>query len=197
MNIMASVTEEKPKKLNKRAVESRLKIVSAMLELLYEGNISPSVDLIAERAGLSRRLVFHHFKDKDTLYRELLTVQSAKLANLLEHDINPESELTQRISQFIDLRVRLYEITTPVRKAGLFMATTSKEIQHSIDDIRRFKQEQVSVLFAKELNGALDRERALIALCSWSYWNALREEQGLSEDEARNALVRGVTLLLT
>lgn len=197
MNIMASVAEEKPKKMNKRAVESRLKIVSAMLELLQEGNISPSVDMIAERAGLSRRLVFHHFKDKDTLYRELLAVQSRKLASLIEHDIDPDSELTSRISQLVDLRVRLYETITPVRRAGLYMATHSPEIQKAIDDLRQIKQKHVRALFAKEIDGVLDRERALLSICSWSYWNSLREEQGLTEDEARTAMVRGVTALLT
>lgn len=197
MNIMASVAEEKPKKMNKRAVESRLKIVSAMLELLQEGNISPSVDMIAERAGLSRRLVFHHFKDKDTLYRELLAVQSRKLASLIEHDINPESELTNRISQLVDLRVRLYEAITPVRRAGLYMATHSPEIQKAIDELRQIKQKHVRTLFANEIDGVLDRERALLSICSWSYWNSLREEQGLTEDEARTAMVRGVTALLT
>ena len=42
-----------------------------MLELVAQGNLEPSADQIADIAKVGRRSVFRHFKDMDTLYREM------------------------------------------------------------------------------------------------------------------------------
>lgn len=45
-----------------------------MLELVREGDISPSAELVAARADVGLRTVFRHFKDLDSLYREMSAV---------------------------------------------------------------------------------------------------------------------------
>ena len=51
-----------------RGERNRDAIVDALLELLAEGETSPSSREIAQRAGVSLRTVFQHFDDIDTLY---------------------------------------------------------------------------------------------------------------------------------
>ena len=54
-----------------RSERNKQKIVTAMMELVREGDYDPSVASIAERAGVGLRTVFRHFDDVDTLYREI------------------------------------------------------------------------------------------------------------------------------
>ena len=59
-----------------RAVsEPRAAIADALLSLLEEGELQPTATRIAERAGISLRLIYHHFGDLEALFRE--TVASA------------------------------------------------------------------------------------------------------------------------
>ena len=50
-----------------RSQDSRARIVAAMLDLIREGEIAPSAELVASRANVGLRTVFRHFKDMDSL----------------------------------------------------------------------------------------------------------------------------------
>src|SRR5438477_2779518 len=51
-----------------RSERARAAVVDALLALIEEGNLKPTAPQIAERAGVSLRLVFHHFRDLDDLF---------------------------------------------------------------------------------------------------------------------------------
>ena len=55
-----------------RSQLSRDNIVTAMLELIEAGAISPSAEDVAARARVGLRSVFRHFKDMESLRREML-----------------------------------------------------------------------------------------------------------------------------
>ena len=46
-----------------RSARTRHAVVDALLDLLGEGDLRPTAARIAERAGVSLRIVFHHFED--------------------------------------------------------------------------------------------------------------------------------------
>ena len=65
----------------KRSQDSQQRIVAALLELVSEGHMMPGAEQVAERAQIGLRSVFRHFKDMDSLYREMsnaltLTIES-------------------------------------------------------------------------------------------------------------------------
>src|SRR5271155_753085 len=62
-----------------RTVDSRARIVSAMLELTHAGHVTVSAELVAERASVGLRTVFRHFNDMDSLYREMSLAIEARL----------------------------------------------------------------------------------------------------------------------
>ncbi|MBV8463124.1 MAG: helix-turn-helix transcriptional regulator, partial [Acidimicrobiales bacterium] len=51
----------------RRRLTNRGTVVDALLDLYREGNLRPSTDEIAERAGLSPRSLFRYFEDVDDL----------------------------------------------------------------------------------------------------------------------------------
>lgn len=57
-----------------RSERSRAHILEAALGLFsHQGYRATSIREIAERAGVSTGNVYHHFRDKDTIFKELLT----------------------------------------------------------------------------------------------------------------------------
>ena len=58
-----------------RSQRSRTQVLDAALALFsHQGFRATSTREIAERAGVSTGTVYHHFKDKETIFRELLDV---------------------------------------------------------------------------------------------------------------------------
>ena len=55
----------------RRGEDNRARIVAAMLEIIQEGEVSPSAEQVAERADVGLRTVFRHFSDMDSLYSEM------------------------------------------------------------------------------------------------------------------------------
>ena len=50
-----------------RGQRTRANVAGALIALLREGDTEPTARAVAERAGVSLRLVFHHFADMDEL----------------------------------------------------------------------------------------------------------------------------------
>jgi AcrR family transcriptional regulator len=67
-----------------RLLRSRGAICDACLDLVQEGVLQPSADQIAERAGLSRRSIFYHFKDLAELYDAVVAAGMERYAPAAE-----------------------------------------------------------------------------------------------------------------
>ena len=52
----------------RRSAATRERIVSAMADLIREGVVAPTTDLIASRAGVSSRSLFFRFRDTPELF---------------------------------------------------------------------------------------------------------------------------------
>ncbi len=185
----------------KRSEKSRMAIVSAMLELIREGISFPTADQISERAGVSRRLVFHHFKDIDSIHKELSELIFLSVEPLLRKEIHRKGSFNTRIKAFVEHRAELLELITPTRKTSSTLELSYKKSRISLQQFRKLKRELVSSIFAKELEqfkGKEKKERtsALQATASWSNWHSLRDHQGLSIEEARDVLKRMIRVIL-
>ena len=72
-------TSASPDGRRQRGEDNRARIVSAMLEIIHAGDFSPGAEQVAARADVGLRTVFRHFKDMDSLYREMTETIEAEL----------------------------------------------------------------------------------------------------------------------
>ena len=68
---------------NQRRDRNRDAVVTALLELYREGQLGPSAEEIAARAGISVRSLFRYFDDVDALVRAAIARQQEHLAPLV------------------------------------------------------------------------------------------------------------------
>lgn len=101
----------------KRSQDSRARIVQAMLELVREGDVSPSAELVAARADVGLRTVFRHFNDLDSLYREMSAVIESELMALVHTPFKGES-WRERVLELVERRGWAYEKIAPFKRAS-------------------------------------------------------------------------------
>jgi TetR/AcrR family transcriptional regulator, regulator of autoinduction and epiphytic fitness len=171
-----------------------------MLALLGEGQLHPTAERIAERAGVSERSLFQHFADREVLYQAVAVQQFERILPSLK-PIDASLPLPDRIDAFADQRARLLEAITPVRRGALLLEPDSEVVSRWLEKTRRSKAVEVERIFGTELDRVPGDERpallaALVATSAWTFWEALRAHQGLSVDRARAVLRATLAALL-
>lgn len=184
-----------------RRDRNREAVVAALLELYREGDITPSTEEIAARAGISARSLFRYFDDSDALVRTAIARQQEHLAPLYDLAIDSVMALGDRIDAFVAARVRLVEAMGPVGRVARNLASKQPRIAGELGRIRALLRDQAAAVFAAELasRSADDAAATLAAvdvLASWESYHLLREDQGLSRDDAAAVIAAGLARLL-
>jgi AcrR family transcriptional regulator len=183
-----------------RAERTRKALVEALLALLHEGQLQPTAERIAQRAGVSERSLFQHFADRETLYQAVALEQYERVVPTLE-PIDLSLPLAERIDAFVEQRARLLETVTPVRRAALLLEPESEVVSSWLQTTRRRKARELERVFRAELDQLGHRDRgvllaALVAASAWTSWEALRAHQRLSVDRSRAAMALTLAALL-
>jgi TetR/AcrR family transcriptional regulator, regulator of autoinduction and epiphytic fitness len=185
-----------------RSVRTRHAVIDALLDLLGEGDLRPTAARIAERAGVSLRLVFHHFDDLEAIYSELADRQAERVKSLTL-PIPVTMPLPLRIEKFSAQRGRLLETLSPVRRSAVLMEPFRPALAKRLKHARDLTRAAAIAAFAPELSkldGSENEKRATIAALdvatSWVAWEQMRRHQGLSETEARGVMATTIRALL-
>ena len=183
-----------------RAERTRQALVDALLALLYEGQLQPTAERIAERAGVSERSVFQHFADREALYQAVAVQQYERIVPTLE-PVDVSLPLAERIDAFVEQRARLLETVTPGQARGPAPGAGVRGRGGLAQATRRQKARELERVFRPELERLGPSERgvllaALVAASAWTSWEALRAHQRLSVDRSRAAMAATLAALL-
>jgi TetR/AcrR family transcriptional regulator, regulator of autoinduction and epiphytic fitness len=183
-----------------RGERTRKALVDALLALLYDGQLRPTAERIAQRAGVSERSLFQHFADREALYQAVAVEQYERVAPTLE-PIEISLPLPERIDAFAEQRARLLETVTPVWRAALLLEPESEVVSSWLQTTRRQMAGRLEEVFGAELEQLGQSERgvqlaALVAASAWTSWEALRAHQRLSVDRSRAAMRATLAALL-
>jgi AcrR family transcriptional regulator len=184
-----------------RGARTRSRIVQALLDLLNDGEMTPTAAQIADRAEVSVRSVFQHFTDMEALYADLAAMQAERVAPLLAGLERPEA-LDARIAALVAQRSELFETIAPVRHAIGTRAFESTALRGRLEELSASLRTQVQDQFDAELSGLAPADRATLLdtidlLCSFEAWDRLREFQGLDRRGAERTLRTSLHALLS
>jgi len=182
-----------------RSERTRRAIVAAHLDLIDEGDLKPTGERIAERAGVSLRTLWTNFKDMETLFAATGELVREK-QDSIDRPISPELPLTQRVEEFCQQRSEVLEMLAPSARASQLREPFSAQLRKNrAGNIARVTR-QLEEVFAPEITMAgASREQLLNALtvaCTWSAWSMMRDELHMSVDDAREVMSRTVAALL-
>ncbi|MCZ6640815.1 MAG: TetR/AcrR family transcriptional regulator, partial [Gammaproteobacteria bacterium] len=67
-----TVSSSIPDGRRERTVSTRRRILDSTRGLILSGDFNPTASAIADHAGITRRTLFRHFPDMETLHREII-----------------------------------------------------------------------------------------------------------------------------
>lgn len=183
-----------------RAARTRRAIVDAHMELMREGDLRPTGERVAKRAGVSLRALWTNFADLEALFAASGRL-TWEMRNEVYRPVPVDLALPKRIDAFCRQRAKILELIAPASRAAQIRIPFSPELRHSRAIHNAAVQEEIETLFAGELRAAGSRRRdlvlALLNATTWPAWMSLRDELGHDRATALRIMRRTVTALLT
>ena len=179
-----------------RGERNRQALLDAALEMLEEGNLAPSAQEIAERAGVGLRGVFRHFGDMEGLYvateERLLKRGAARFAGG-----NREGSFRERLLHAVEQHANAYE-----EECNVFLATQaqrwrSEHLRTSYERGNRQLRKDLEDWLPELKTLSAHRREAVDATASFEAWNRLREHQHQSVEAAIDIVYDTLKLLIT
>jgi AcrR family transcriptional regulator len=177
-------------------------VLDTVHDLFVEGNLSPAVEEVAARSGVSLRSVYRYFEDTEALLRKAIERRLSLVEGLFVLPGLGEGTVQQRIEALVNHRLKLHATLGPTVRAAVLRAPHSPLLAKQFQRRRQLLSAQVEAQFAPEL-AALDAGRArdlaacIDALCEFESMEHLRHQRGISVARTRSAMITGVTALLT
>ena len=175
-----------------RGQRTRSAVVDALLALQEEGDLEPTAQRVAARAGVALRTVFGHFSDMETLWAQAGERELAKIAALAD---SPPGDLPleERVDRFCASRARVLEAVLPVLRAARLREHASAALRRNREIFAAAGDAEVDRVFATELAPLDEQERAVVrsafhVVAGGQAWELLRCQRGLEPDEAAEVL---------
>lgn len=187
--------DARPDGRRERSRSSHKRIVEAMMGLIESGDLSPSAARVAEEAGVGLRTVFRHFDDMDALYREISTVVGERIWPTISAPYS-DDDWRANLRDLARRRVRVFETMLPYRLAGNIKRYQSPYLMAQYGQVVTLEREFVLRLLPPPVKSDRYLVEALCATLSFQNWRAIRQDQGLSVEDASAVVARMVDALI-
>ncbi len=179
-----------------RGERNRQALLDAAMELLDEGNLAPSAQEIAERAGVALRGIFRHFGGMEGLFAAIDERVRASGVALFAGG-NREGSLRERLLHAVEQRALAYEKQTNAFLGVQAQRWRSPYIKKNWARAQRELRQDLDNWLPELEALASHRREAVDAIASFEAWNRLREHQNLSVDDAIDVVYDTLKLLIT
>ena len=142
-----------------RRKRNRDAVITALIELIQEGDLTPTVAKIADRAAVSHRSVFRYFDDLNDLARTAIETEFRKTWPLSVITNVGEGPLDERIDALVTSAVRTLQRTHMLGLVARSRAIDLEEVDRGLTRIYELRLDQVHRHFEPELS-QMDETRA-------------------------------------
>ncbi|MBS0224010.1 MAG: hypothetical protein JSR91_25060 [Proteobacteria bacterium] len=183
-----------------RSERTKQLIIEAFLALVREDPRVPTAVQIAERAGYSVRSVFERFPDLNALRvaaADYALAQAAALAPARHVDGDRQTRLRSQV----DTRARTCERGVALWRVLMNMQDDSDDLRARVRRAREVTMARLELMYKPELSVlSADEKRdlliALEALTDIESWARMREQHGMSFEEASDVWIYAIDRLL-
>lgn len=178
-----------------RSERSKLQIVDALFRLIQNGNMDPSAASVAEEAAVGLRTVFRHFEDMDSLYRELTARLEAEILPIV---MKPwaSTDWRARLHELVSRRAGIYERVLPFKVAANLRRYQSDWLMHDYNRFLTMERGGLHGILPDKVLADEGLSAALEMVTGFQTWRRIRQDQGLTPQQAEAVLLRTVDALL-
>lgn len=184
-----------------RRERGRLAVIDAMLSLVSEGHVPPTVEQVAERADVSTASVFRYFDTLEDLRQAATAVFFERNPRLFEIADVGEGSLSHRIETFIAASLLLFEENKMMARLVRLQAHQVVAANELLHRLRATRADQVRHHFDEEFRAMSPATQAdvvmlISTLTSFESWDQARHDHQRSRAQVRRAWVAALTKLL-
>lgn len=179
----------------RRGERSREAIVAALMELVGGGVLQPTVQQVAERAGVGVRSVFRHFSEMETLHRAMDARLEAEVRPLLTAG-ERGGTLAERVAALVRQRATFFERIAPYKRSGNLVRWRSTFLQERHLYIQRLMRADLLRWFPELGEAPSATIEALDLVTSFESWERLRFDRQLGAKAAMAVVEAAVLALL-
>lgn len=163
-----------------RSERSKKAILAACVELMEEGQLVPTAQMISDRADVPIRSFFRHFPDMQTLFREL----DASLQPSFERsfaEVVCHGSLAERIESAVKLHAKSFEENKPVIRSTKAQLWRYPVLQENYARWQRKIRKDLDIRIPELAQIDSDARELIDSFTSFEMWARLRDHQKLSQ----------------
>lgn len=185
-----------------RRERGRLLVIDSMIDLVFEGHIPPTAELVAKRANVSMSTLFRYFDTFDDLRNQAATRFFDRYADRYEIPNLGCGSFEERLEAFVESRLQLHEANHPIARLVRQRAVEIASTNQLLDWLRAELAKQVRQQFREELASATpavedDLVMVVATLTSFEAWDQLRNHHHRSQAQIRRAWKRTLAAVLS
>ncbi len=135
-----------------RRSRNRNAVITALLQMIREGNLQPGAAQIAERAGVSHRSIFRYFDDLDDLVRTAVDQELNDALHIAGIDNIAQGTVVERAQSMVRSRLRLYREVDGTMQVVRMRSYSIPRIEREASAIWELFRIQVRDHFSVELS---------------------------------------------
>jgi TetR/AcrR family transcriptional regulator of autoinduction and epiphytic fitness len=177
---------------NMRRRRNRDAVITALIDLIREGDLSPTVAKIADRAGVSHRSIFRYFDDLEDMARTAIETELRDAAPFATIPNAGEGTLEHRIDEIVKRQLTSLKRLHALGRVARSRSIQLPEIDRTLSMIIKFHRDQIMRHFAPELD-AMDGERrqaitsAVLIMVGFDSYDMQVRVLGFEHDEIESA----------
>jgi AcrR family transcriptional regulator len=183
-----------------RSARTKQAIIEAYLDLIRDKPQIPTASRIAERAGCSVRSVFERFSD---LHALRVAVMDYVLADATARVAMraPEGDRRARLRTHVETRGMICEQWLPMWRSLTLNQGVSVELRMRVAMVRQIILRRIEMMYEPELSTVPQRQQrqtliAIESLIDFESWGRMREDNGLSVEQACAVWIQAIDRLL-
>ncbi|WP_143023998.1 TetR/AcrR family transcriptional regulator [Maricaulis salignorans] len=169
--------------------------MTAFLELIRSGMVSPSAQAVAERAKVSPRTVFRCFQDMESLNREVVIALRDEFLPRATLDLSTPDR-RERLIRLVRNRASMFEDMTPFRLAAEAYRHRSGVLAGDHAFLVAMERERLDAAVNPDRRLDAVTAEALSAVTCFDFWRRLRSDQNLPPEEAARVMLAAALAIL-
>ena len=172
-----------------RGERTRARLIDSYLALVADGAAAPTARQVAGRAGVSVRLLFHHFGTLEGLVTAAAATQAARHRSLLA-PVPSRGDVALRVAAVCRQRRLYFEELLPLYRSAASRVRPGTGRPVGLPDDRPLLRFQLLGTFGAELAGSHGpvRLEALESATGWEAWRSHRTTHSAAEAERLMAM---------
>jgi AcrR family transcriptional regulator len=179
----------------RRGERNREAIVDALFALVGAGELQPTAEQVAARAGVGLRSVFRHFRDMESLYAALDARLRGEVSPIVWEPV-PRGSRASRARALVQRRARLFERIAPYKRSGNLARQRSPFLAASHRALVGELREHLLRWLPELASAPREVADAIELATSFEAWDRLRGDQRLSVARATAAVEASLVALL-